>query len=192
VDDHDLIARAISQHYQYVTTREELCAATGPQVLGLFAAEGMTTRQPEPTLAEMTARAIEFLDKDQKGFFLMVEGSQIDWANHENDADNSVRQMLSFDMAIRESIRFAEKNKKTLVVVTADHETGGLVIVDGASDGSTLTVSWSGKGHNGGTVPLYAFGPGALHFSGFHENTDMAKIIAALFKIKPFPAVRPR
>jgi len=191
-DDHDLIAEAVSQKYQYVSTLEELSAAIGPQVLGLFAVEAMTTRRPEPSLAEMTTRAIEFLNKDRKGFFLMVEGSQIDWANHENDADNSVRQTLSFDMAIGEAIRFAEKDGETLVVVTADHETGGLVIDDGASDGSTLTVSWSSKNHNGGTVPLYAYGPGALHFSGFHENTEIPKTIATLFKIKPFPVILPR
>ncbi len=186
-DDRDLIAEAITAGYFHLSTRDELLQTRHSRILGLFAIDGMTTQPPEPTLAEMTSKAIQILSQNKKGFMLMVEGSQIDWANHDNNADNSVQQTLDFDMAIATALDFAQKNRKTLVVVTADHETGGLVITGGSADGYELQVSWSGKNHTGGDVPLYAYGPGAIKFAGFRENSEIPRIFAELLKIKNFP-----
>ena len=188
-DERNLLDLARSKNYAVIRTREELMAARGPRVLGLFAEDGMQTMRPEPTIAEMTARAIDLLKESKKGFFIMIEGSQIDWANHEHNAENSVRQTLDFDMAVAEALKFAQKDKHTLVVVTADHETGGLSINGGKVDGSEVDLHWSTDGHSGATVPLYAYGPGAQLLSGFHENTDIPKVFARLLKIENFPAI---
>lgn len=186
-DDRNLLDLAVRRGYSLLQSREELLEAKGQRMLGLFADEGMKTRAPEPTLAEMTATAIQALSQKKKGFILMVEGSQIDWANHDNMQDESARQTLDFDLAIEAALRFAAKERNTLVVVTADHETGGMVINGGKVDGSEVDLAWTSKGHTGSTVPLYAYGPGALRLSGFHENTDIPITFASLLKIAPFP-----
>ncbi len=188
-DDRNLLEEAKASHYTLLSTREELLAAKEPRVLGLFADEGMQTLPPEPSLAEMTATGLALLGKNNKGFFVMIEGSQIDWANHEHNAENSVRQTLDFDMAVAEALKFAKADGHTLVVVTADHETGGLSIIGGKVDGSEVELSWSTDGHAGATVPLYAYGPGAQRLAGFHENTDIPKAFAALLHIAPFPVI---
>ena len=116
-------------------------------------------------MAELTQKAIELLSQDRKGFFLMVEGSQIDWASHANNPDNTIRQTLLFDETVKVALDFALKDEHTLVVVTADHETG-MGINSGSLDGENLIIGWTGKGHTGVLVPIYAFGPKAEQFMG--------------------------
>lgn len=187
LDERDLIAEARAKGYAVVHTREKLLAAQGPFLLGLFAPDGMTTQPPEPALAEMAGKAIELLTAGKRNFILMIEGSQIDWAASDNDLNGTIKQTLDFDMAVQKALEFALEDGRTLVVVTADHETGGAAIVKGELNGSKLEVDWAKKGHTGGSVPLYAFGPGADKFSGFLENTDIPKIIAALLGVTDFP-----
>ena len=177
-DGLNLVEQAKAAGYFFVDNQSDLLKANQPFLLGLFSPEGMLGAAPEPSLVEMAGQAIEILARDRDGFFVMIEGSQIDWANHENDLERSIRQTLWFDLAIQKALDFAVQDKKTLVIVTADHETGGMVIAGGKLDGSGLTVKWAGKEHNGGTVPLFAYGPGAEKLSGFHENTDIARVIA--------------
>lgn len=132
-------------------------------------------------ISEMTAKAIELLKESADGFFLMVEGSQIDWAGHANNADNNVRQTLLFDQAVAVAINFAESSGDTLVIVTSDHECGGLTVF-GKND-----LRWSSKGHSALDVPVYAYGPGAERFAGALDNTELAKRIADLIKVEEFP-----
>jgi len=117
----------------------------------------------------------------------MVEGSQIDWACHDNDAGNMIRQTLLFDQAVAAAIDFAWKDGRTLVIVTADHETGGLTFTAGDNNAADPKVHWSTKGHSGAPVPIYAFGPGAEAFAGVYDNTDIPRKIARLLDIRPFP-----
>lgn len=186
-DDRNLIAEAKAAGYLFADDIASLSSADNDRLLGLFAPEGMTTRRPEPTIKEMTSRAIEILAKGKKGFILMVEGSQIDWANHANDAEESARQTLLFDQAVEVALEFAVKDQHTLVIVTADHETGGMAINGGSVNGEDLKIAWTSKGHTGATVPLYGYGPGAQRLSGFHENIDIPRTFAALLGVKPFP-----
>jgi alkaline phosphatase len=188
-DERDLLREAQTAGYSLCRTKEELAAAPRGKILGLFADVHMTTKAPEPTLAEMTSAAIERLTDRPAGFFLMVEGSQIDWGAHDNDLEITLKQTLDFDEAVAAALAFAEKDGKTLVVVTADHETGGLVINNGTMDGSMIAVAWGSKGHNAATVPLLAFGPGAERLTGFRENTDIPKTFARLLGITDFPRI---
>ncbi len=123
--------------YSYVTNRTELLADKNEQVLGLFAERGMPKMidrtEDTPSLKDMTASAIERLNKDKDGFFLMVEGSQVDWAGHDNDIVSAMSEMEDFEKAFKAAIEFAKKDKHTLVVATADHSTGGYSI---GSDGN--------------------------------------------------------
>ncbi len=188
-DERDLLQEARNAGYTVCQSKESMLSADNNYILGLFAPDGMVTEPPEPSLSEMTEKALSVLKKNDKGFFLMVEGSQIDWANHQNNFDKAVKQTLDFDQAVGIALGFAEQSKKTLVVLTADHETGTLTLTGGTRDGAQLEYAWSSKGHTPTTVPLYAFGPGAEKFSGFQENTDIPVAIARLLKIKDFPKI---
>ena len=115
--------------------------------------------------------ATGFLKKrSEKGFFLMIEGSQVDWACHANDVPRAVKEVLDFDAAIGEAIRFAEADGETLVIITADHETGGMALEQSRSPDS-LDITFMSKGHTATMVPVFAYGPGAEQFGGVYDNT---------------------
>ncbi len=122
-------------------------------------------------LPEATEQAISLLSKNDKGFFLMVEGSQIDWGSHNNDIDYVIEELVDMDNAVGKAIDFARRSGNTLVIVTADHETGGLVIADGSLSEGTISTKFNTLHHTGIMVPVFAFGPGAEKFTGIYENT---------------------
>lgn len=130
--DVDLTKAFKKDGYGYVTDLDELNADRNKQVLGLFADGGLPKRidreNTVPSLEKMTNAAIKRLDTNKKGFFLMVEGSQIDWAGHDNDIVSAMSEMEDFERAFKAAIAFAKKDKHTLVVATADHSTGGYSI----------------------------------------------------------------
>lgn len=117
--------------------------------------------------------AIKSLDARREGFFLMVEGSQIDYQSHGNNTEGVVDEVLDFDRAIRIALDFAERDGETLVVITADHETGGMTIMNGSYNDSTITAQFNTGGHTGTMVPIYSFGPQANQFTGIMENTEI-------------------
>jgi alkaline phosphatase len=123
-----------------------------------------------PLAARMST---DFLRKrSEKGFFLMLEGSQIDWAGHAKDGPRTIAEMIDFDAAIGEILRFAEADGNTLIIVTADHETGGLALEQG--EGAEILDSEFTTGYHTATlVPVFAFGPGAEQFGGIMDNTDI-------------------
>jgi len=134
-DGKDLISVAKGNGFDYITTKQELMAYSGEKVLGLFSSSHMNSvterTASEPLLPEMTAKAIEILSKDDAPFFLMVEGSQIDWESHDNDVFGVWKETVEFDEAVKVALDFAKENPDTLVIVTADHETGGLGLSTG-------------------------------------------------------------
>lgn len=134
-DGEDLVKVLKDRGYEYITTREELKTLKeekGTKVWGMFAPVAMAYEferpKTEPTLAEMTQKAINILSKNEKGFFLMVEGSKIDWAAHANDPVGVVSDVLSFDDAVKVALDFAKKDKDTAVIIAADHFTSGMSI----------------------------------------------------------------
>ncbi len=134
-DQEDLLAVLREQQYQLIDDRQQLPAITAPRVFCLFAASHLAAEidRPalaprEPSLAEMTQKAIELLSQNKNGFFLMVEGSQIDWACHANDPAHLLGDLLMFDQAVRVALDFAKKDGQTLVLALPDHNTGGLSI----------------------------------------------------------------
>ncbi|AQQ53196.1 alkaline phosphatase [Planococcus lenghuensis] len=130
--DRNLTAEFAEDGYGVVTTRAELLKDESDQLLGLFAPKGLDKaidrNEETPSLAEMTDEALERLSEDQDGFFLMVEGSQIDWAGHDNDIVGAMSEMEDFEKAFARAIEFAEQDEHTLVITTADHSTGGFAL----------------------------------------------------------------
>lgn len=133
-------------------------------------------------LSDATELGIQFLDKENSGFFLMSEGSQIDWGGHANDAEYLISELIDFDNTIGKVLDFAEKDGNTLVIVTSDHETGGFTLAskkkkreDGSeySDYSEIDPTFSTGGHSASLIPVFAYGPGSQEFIGVYENNDI-------------------
>ena len=192
-----LLTKAATDGYQVIETRDEMLTLKPGPVLGLFVNGGMTTFEPEPSLMEMSKTAIDLLNTKsaewfapKPKFFLMIEGSQIDWASHANDTDRVIRQTLLFDMTVRQAIEFAKRDGHTLVIVTADHETGGLRLKTDPTREKGVKAKWTTGGHTGVKVPIYAYGPGSKKFTGTIDNTDIGKRIAELTGINEFPVIK--
>ncbi|MFZ1515935.1 MAG: alkaline phosphatase [Saprospiraceae bacterium] len=124
-------------------------------------------------LSKATKDGIRFLkNQGSKGFFLMVEGGQIDWGGHDNVSEYITTEVLDFDKAVNEALEFARRDKSTLVIVTGDHETGGYSILPGSEMGK-LKTAFTTKKHTADLIPVFAFGPGAEQFAGIYENTEI-------------------
>jgi alkaline phosphatase len=135
-DSLDLLAEAELRQYAVALTKSQLENAKGHKILGLFSYSGMPNGIQEtltkndsnrrvPTLKEMTMKALSVLSKNDKGFFLMIEGGQIDWAGHANDAGTLLHEMLKFDDTIKYVLEWVKNRQDTLLIISADHETGG-------------------------------------------------------------------
>ncbi len=152
------------------------------RVLGLFAEDGLDRRLAPPTQLKMTEKALDFLDKKSSncsGFFLMSEGSQIDWAGHDNNVQYMLSEFRDFDDSVAAAIEFAKNDKHTLILVTADHATGGLVLQK--PKGSSIRAQWTTTSHDISPINIYAYGPGAELFSGVMDNTEIFdRILQAL------------
>jgi alkaline phosphatase len=135
-------------------------------------------------LKDATMAAIENLSSNENGFFLMVEGSQIDWGGHDNDVEYVISETLDFDSTIAAVGDWAKNQGETLVIVTADHETGGLSLNDETKNKEAL-FSFSTKHHTGIPVPVFAFGPRASLFRGYYENHQIYYKILEALQIKP-------
>jgi alkaline phosphatase len=259
-DGENLLDVLRQRGYRIVQTSTELAAVTHGRVFGALAPKNMAPdldrvafKLTEPSLAEMTRKAIEILSQDRNGFFLFVEGSQVDLGGHANDAVMAVTELLAFDGAVAAALEFAERDGNTLVLAFPDHATGGVSIGNANSNytytktsvesllaplqrmqltslgvaseigtdlspanieskvthwwgiepsndeiaailarvsaGFTLDyaiagllvqahtlVGFTSLGHEGGDVPLWAFGPGAP--AGSHDNTELARLVA--------------
>lgn len=137
-------------------------------------------------LARATDMALEQLQTNPKGFFLLLEGSQIDWAGHANDGAWLVDEQKDFDKLLGQVLDFAARDGNTLVVVTADHETGGLSLSSGTAFGKAnydqIVLTFSTGGHSASLIPVFAQGPGAERFSGIFQNTAIFHKIKQLLE----------
>lgn len=170
--------------YTVVSKREDFEAlvpgsgkvlAVHPRLDGAAMPYAADRQEGEPTLAEFTRKGIELLD-NERGFFLMVEGGKIDWASHANDSARLLPEVVAFDAAVQAGVAFAEAHPyETLLIVTADHETGGLMI--GEESG---TLRWLTTGHTPQPVTTTAMGVGAERLAGEHDNTEIYRVMAEM------------
>jgi len=141
-----------------------------------------------PHLSEMTAAALKLLARGPDGFFLMVEGSSIDWAGHDNVIQWSVFETIEFAKACQTAFDWAKGRRDTLIIVTADHECGDLKVVGSGGRGRFPQVSWGSRNHTGVNVPVYAWGVGAERLEGTIDNTDLWPVMTGADKPAPAPA----
>jgi alkaline phosphatase len=140
----------------------------------LLAADGMPPMLEGrgPFLEDATRLALQRLSADEDGFFLMIEGSQIDWGGHGNNAAYLVSEMKDFNDVLGIVLDYAEEDGETLVVVTADHETGGFALSAGETY-DQIAPTFSTGGHTATLIPVFAFGPGSGVFDGIYDNTEI-------------------
>ena len=181
-DGRDLLAELPDKGYMVCDTITELVKVKSGKLAGFLTENKVSKRGDQ---LQVTSKvALDILDDHKKGFFLMVEGSEIDGGGHSNDIAYTVDEMLDFDRAVGVALEFAARDRKTLVVVTADHETGGLTLLNGDIKSGKITGSYSTTGHTGLMVPVFAYGPGAEEFGGIDENTSFFYKFMRLLKLK--------
>ena len=181
-DGRNLINEMKAKGYTFVDTQEDLMKVKKGPLVGLFAPLDMDpVLDRGPVLPNCTEKALELLD-NKKGFFLMIEGSQIDdWA-HRNKVGHMAEELFDFDKTIGKVLQWAENDGHTLVVITADHGTGGITLVGGSLEERNVQVHFSTKGHHGIVVPVFAYGPHAEDFVGVYENSELSQKIFNLLK----------
>ena len=176
--------------YSVVRDGAELRAVEG-RVLALFPPRGRSGSAHGPPLVEVVDFALGRLGDSEDGFLLLVESEVTDGRGHANDIAGVTEGIRELDTAVASILAWVEPRGDTLVIVTADHDTGGLGIVDGDYDDGVAEVRWATENHTGQWVPLFAFGPGSQSFNGVMDNTDIGILIAKLLEIEDFPAIHP-
>jgi alkaline phosphatase len=180
-DKRDLTRELKQKGYQVLRNMDEIAKVKSGKLAGLTADEhNEVFPKRKMDLPISTETALNILDQNKKGFFIMIEGSQIDWGGHANNTIYVVNEMLDFDRAVGKALEFAAKDGETLIIVTADHETGGMAIVGGDMQTGKLKGAFPTGDHTAIMVPVFAYGPGAANFTGIMDNTDIPKEIMKL------------
>lgn len=175
-DDRNLIDELKAKGYQmssYFETDFDKIQINKNKKFGYLTAnkDPLTVEQGRNYLTPATENAIDFLNnKSDKGFFLMVEGAQIDWGGHANNTNYIINEMIDFDKAIGKVLDFVEEDGETLLIITADHETGGFALNTGSTMDS-IKGAFTSDYHTAALIPVFAKGPGEKHFKGIYENT---------------------
>lgn len=179
-DGRDLTAEMRARGIDVVADAAGLAAAARLPVAALLAVEPQRAAPRSPTLAAIADKALELLAGSGKPFFLMLEEEEIDTAAHARDGRRMTAAVLRFEAAVAAAVDFAVRDRATLVLVLADHATGGLTI-DARSSGEEMALHWAGAQHSGEPVPVFAYGPpsAAGRFAGMHDNTEIPHLVAA-------------
>lgn len=182
-DGQNLIPELEKRGYEVFHKMEEVIG-TDASKIALITSYAQPLPYPERDLdlPVCTEIAVNTLVNHDAGFFLMVEGSQIDWGAHNNITPYVVQEMMNFDQAIGSALKFAYEDGETLIVVTADHETGGMTIGGGNIEKGTVSADYSTGGHTGVWVPVFAYGPGAERFTGIIKIAEIGQQLMDLIK----------
>ena len=182
-DGRNLLDSLKTKGYLVLDTLPEITKVRSGKLAGFIANEEppSVAEGRGDQLLQCTQTALGILSQNKKGFFLMVEGSQIDWGGHANKGDYVTSEMIDFDKAVGAALDFAEKDGNTLVIITADHETGGLTLTDGDMNTGRVEMKFTTTSHTGIMIPVFAYGPGAGAFSGIYENNTIFNKMMAAF-----------
>ncbi|MBC35942.1 MAG: alkaline phosphatase [Bacteroidetes bacterium] len=181
-DSVDLVSQLKAKDYQIVTKPADLEAIKSGKLAGLMYPD----HPPKyidgrgDMLIESSMKAIELMKSNENGYFMMIESSQIDWAGHDNSSEYLVGEMLDFDKTVGAILDYAEKDGNTLVIITADHETGGVILPESDERDAVMEINFGAAHHTATMVPVFAFGPGADQFTGIMDNTDIFKKMYSL------------
>ena len=183
-DNRDITREMAAAGYTVALTEEELMAADLP-VIGILAPDNLPVAMERGDLYRRTvARGLDILSRESgdQGFVMMLEGSCIDDWLHGNDIEKAMEELLDFDRTIGDVLTWAAADGHTLVVVTADHNTGALTLQDGNLEEGRIGVAFGSESHNGIAVPVYAWGPGSDAFTGIRDNAEWGQLIASFVK----------
>ena len=183
-DGRDITKEMAAAGYTVALTYDELMAADIP-VIGILAPDNLPIAMERGDLYRHTvARGLDILSRESgdNGFVMMLEGSCIDDWLHGNDIEKGMEELLDFDRTIGDVLEWAAKDGHTLVIVTADHNTGALTLQDGNLEEGLIGVAFGSDSHNGIAVPVYAWGPGSDKFTGIKENGEWGQLIASFVK----------
>ena len=180
-DKRDLFKELEAKGYRMYESMEDAQNDNGQHIGILTTSEHMPTAATrKPSLETSTQKAIDVLKQNENGFFVMIEGSQIDWGGHQNDIRDVINETLDLDKAIGKALEYAVNDGNTLIVVTADHETGGLSVLGGNPEKGIVNGVFSTEDHSAVMVPVFAYGPGAEVFNGIYNNTEVFDKIRSL------------
>jgi alkaline phosphatase len=183
-DSRDITREMAAAGYTVALTEEDLMAADLP-VIGILAPDNLPVAMERGDLYRRTVtRGLDILSRESgdRGFVMMLEGSCIDDWLHGNDIEKAMEELLDFDRTIGDVLTWAAADGHTLVVVTADHNTGCLTLQDGNLEEGRIGVAFGSESHNGIAVPVYAWGPGSDAFTGIRENDEWGRLIASFVK----------
>lgn len=202
-DGRNLLEELQKQGYCVVDGIDSICQITSGKFYGFLQGNAYDLPQmPErgDVLPRSVETAIKVLSQNEKGFFLMVEGSHIDWAAHANNMSVLLEEFFDFDAAVGKALNFAAQDNETLVIITADHETGGLVLAQEENNelstwqeqssqshkqkNKRYVPTFATTGHSASMVPVYSYGVGAANFTGIMENTAFKNKISTLLGIE--------
>ena len=181
-DGRDITKEMADAGYTVALTEEELMAAQLP-VIGILSPDNLPVAGERGDLfRRMVAQGLDQLSQNENGFVMMIEGSCIDDWLHGNDIEKAMEELLDFDRTLGDVLEFAAKDGHTLVVVTADHNTGAITLQDGNLEKGEIGVHFGSESHNGIAVPVYAWGPGSEKFTGIRENAEWGELVKSFVK----------
>ncbi|MGZ5244211.1 MAG: alkaline phosphatase [Bacteroidia bacterium] len=185
-DGKNLLKDFHARGYELEDKQKRAGKYRGEKVLALVADEHLYgARERKDFLPKAAANAIQLLLSSGMGYFLVVEGSQIDFGGHENSAEYMIEEMVDFDKTIGDIMNLVGKDPETLIIVLADHETGGFAINGGNLATGKVDAAWTTKKHTATLIPVFANGPGAEAFSGIYDNTEIFNKLLTLIQARP-------
>jgi alkaline phosphatase len=182
-DHRNVLEEMRRSGYAVVRSIPELDTTREKKILGFMT----VANNSDDKIVGATEKALQVLSKNKNGFFLMVECPLPDYGGHSHDSSAIVDGIQQLDRAVKTALEFAQKNKHTLVLVTADHETGGLALTGKGKQAASVNTVFTTGSHTAIPVPLFAFGPHAIRFTGMKDNTEVASICGELLKLRDFP-----
>ncbi|WGQ09555.1 alkaline phosphatase [Pedobacter gandavensis] len=184
--DTELISKLKAQGFQLSTTAGDFLKQTqGKQLVVLPDSATRPVKDGRGDLLSVSLQhTLKLLSANKPGFFIMAEGAQIDYGGHVNDLPYVVTELHDFDKAVAAALQFADQNKETLVLITADHETGGLTLLDASAEKGMITGSFSTNDHTNIMVPVFAYGPGSADFKGTYPNHELFHKILKVMELK--------
>ena len=173
-DGRNIFSELEKKGYRVARTLDELWRCKSGKIYAVpYPVDTPVPAERGDLLAKASLKGIDLLNQNKNGFFMMIEGSQLDDYGHFNQLDMLMQETLDFDQTIGAMMKWAAADGQTLVVVTADHQTGGPTVLGGDYHTGTVQVNFSTRDHSGTMVPVYAFGPGSENFTGFMDNTEI-------------------
>lgn len=182
--DSNLLGAMAIQGYEVISQQLQLELIDTEKIdklIGLFAEEALRKAQMRTlSMRLMTQQAVKVLDNGERGFFLVVEGSQIDWRCHERDSDGFLAEMRDFSAAVQWALQYQREHPDLLVIALGPHETGGLFLVEDLTADHETRIQFLSRHHTANFCPLFAHGPGAEKFCGLHPLHQIGKLLMKL------------